>query len=173
MRKPRQGRVNPPACGKRESSSSCPIPQSITLVHLRPLQRHHDSTDAASVSLCAAPLPALPHRRAIAVLAPVDSSSGSLFPEYTICKWQSALLRRRIIGLCIHCQTCSACPPRYTQLLPPTPSTLPSTLPPPPSSQQSPPLRLLLAPVDNGPQHPRSSRCQPRHGHGQAGCRTD
>ena len=32
MRKPRQGRVNPPACGKRESSSSCPVPQSITLV---------------------------------------------------------------------------------------------------------------------------------------------
>ena len=41
MRKPRQGRVNTAQSGKRESSSSCPIPQSITLVRTCPT---HDST---------------------------------------------------------------------------------------------------------------------------------
>ena len=93
MWKPRQGRVNPSICGKRESSSSCPIPQSITLVRTCPT---HDSTTyrRPHPSPSAVEPPAREKETASSLRAHEPQNSQN------ICLWLSRCCAAAIIGLC-------------------------------------------------------------------------
>jgi hypothetical protein len=77
MWKPRQGRVNAHESGKRESSPSCPVPQSITLVRTRPA---HDTPltadDHRVFQRRTASRESLP--RPLTAAAPGTSACGSL-----------------------------------------------------------------------------------------------
>ena len=115
MWKPRQGRVNPAELGKRESSSSCPIPQSITLVRTCPT---YDSTTYRRPKPC---LPAL-HSRLQREKETFDFSSRprpAEFPEYLPV---AISLLRRCHHRAVHCQS-AACRPRYTPTTPRHPDT--------------------------------------------------
>jgi hypothetical protein len=104
MWKPRQGRVNADQSGKRESSPSCPVPQSITLVRTRPV---HDTTATSRREnrLCSAGQP--PRRRRA-----TRARRQQQLPRIPACGSRAAApLHHRAV----HCQSA-----RYT---PPTPVT--------------------------------------------------
>jgi hypothetical protein len=158
MWKPRQGRVNAHQSGKRESSPSCPIPQSITVVrrpHLSSSRHHHRETTSE--------LPAPDRRPKDSIRAPVDSSRR---PEYR--PVALLLLRRCIIGQC----TAHRPQPLWHAIHDrhPDPDTHRHFQPHPPRTTT---LRLQLAPAHDGipqqQQQRRPSRPLATDGHGQAG----